>query len=68
MNTAPPHPKRVRVPFATVATGYGGERAIKQAGPGLWQIIGADPSDEQPYDARYTVTIGLIVAPARGGK
>lgn len=70
MKPPPTHHKRIRVPFAMVATGYGGERAIRQAGPGLWQIIGADPVPTPGYAQHpaYHGTIMLIVAPARGGK
>lgn len=64
----PAHHKRVRVPFSTVANGYGGAREIKYAGPGLWQIISATtPANLAPHPEPNGM-IWLIVAPARGGK
>jgi hypothetical protein len=65
----PTHHKRVRVPFTVVEHGYGGDREIRQAGPGWWQIIGADPvAHEDAKDPGYKGTIALIVAPARVSK
>lgn len=70
MKPTPAHHKRVRVPFSVVEHGYGGNRQIRQAGPGWWQIIGADPVPTPGYAQHpaYHGTIGLIVAPVRGGK
>lgn len=69
MKPMPAHHKRVRVPFSTVAKGYGGEHKFRGL-PGLWQIIAADPEPTPGYAPHpaYHGTIGLIVAPARGGK
>jgi hypothetical protein len=70
MKPWPAHHKRVRVPFSTVAEGYGGAHTFRGL-PGLWQVIAAD-TDEGPeswplWPANHG-TIGLIVAPVRGGK
>jgi hypothetical protein len=69
-----PHHKRVRVPFAAVANGYGGEHKFRGLS-GLWQIIAAD-TDPRNYPSHVVHPphpnsmgmICLIVAPARGGK
>jgi hypothetical protein len=48
MKPWPSHHKRVRVPFAAVANGYGGAHKFRGL-PGTWQIIAADtetPPDE----------------------
>jgi hypothetical protein len=69
MKPWPAHHKRVRVPFSAVANGYGGAHKFRGL-PGTWQIIAADgerPPDSIPW-AQWPGTIGLIVAPARGGK
>ncbi len=42
MKPSSPHHKTIRVDFSFVESGYGGKRQIPQAGPGWWQIIGAN--------------------------
>ncbi len=64
----PAHRKRVRVPFVTVAKGYGGDREIRQAGPGWWQIIGATTVGVIAPHPSPSGMIYIIVAPARGDK
>ena len=67
MKPWPKHHKRVRVPFAVVAKGYGGVRVGLPGLPGLWQIIAAD-TEPTPGYAQWPAfhgTIMLIVAPAR---
>lgn len=60
----PAHHKTVRVPFATVAKGYGGVRKIREAGPGLWEIVAAvSTGGYSDCDGAFT---WVIVAPARG--
>ncbi len=61
--------QRVRVPFSTVAKGYGGTHRFRGL-PGPWQIIGADPVPTPGYAQHpaYHGTIALIVAPARESK
>lgn len=65
MKPWPEHHKRVRLPFAVVEHGYDGNFQIRQAGPGWWQIIGADmsPTNSAPHPSPSGM-IRLIVAPA----
>lgn len=66
MKPTPAHHRYVRVPFATVANGYGGTHRFRGL-TGLWQIVGANPEPTPGYAQHpaYHGTIGLIVAPAR---
>jgi hypothetical protein len=68
MKPTPPHHKTIRVPFATVAKGYGGVRAIREAGPGLWEIVGANTEHGNlapwPHPGGW---ISIIVAPYTRG-
>ena len=63
----PAHHKTVRVPFATVAKGYGGVRKIREAGPGLWEIVGVSQEQTPGYAPHPAIhgTVAIVVAPAR---
>ncbi len=61
----PAHHKTVRVTRATVAKGYGGVRKIKEAGPGLWEIVRAIGCGEDEKPAAEG-SCYVVVAPARG--
>jgi hypothetical protein len=64
----PAHHKTVRVPFATVAKGYSGVRKIREAGPGLWEIVGVSQAQTPGYAPHPAMheTIAIVVVPARG--
>lgn len=62
----PAHHKTVRVPFATVAKGYGGVRKIREAGPGLWEIVGATQWGNLAPHPTPCGMIAITVVPARG--
>ena len=61
----PPHHKTVEISRAQLAKGYGGEFVIPHAGPGLWIIVAASPTDEAPGSGPKPWLVSVIVAPAR---
>ena len=68
MKPMPAHHKEVTVFRSTIARGYGGDREIPAAGPGLWIIVAAGPSSVDLSKRPPPAMVDLIVAPARGGK
>jgi len=68
MKPTPNHHKEVTIFSRLVADGYGGVREIAAAGPGLWVIVAAGPSNIDSARRPWPAMIDVIVAPARGGK